>query len=67
MSVPCDGLLVSGTGVTCDESAMTGESDELKKDTPEGCMIRKAEFEADSKEDDRGHHSVPTPLLLSGT
>lgn len=30
MSIPCDAILVKGTGVTTDESAMTGESIELK-------------------------------------
>lgn len=30
MSIPCDSILVQGTGVTTDESAMTGESIELK-------------------------------------
>jgi magnesium-transporting ATPase (P-type) len=35
MSIPCDAVLVQGTGVTTDESAMTGESVELKKETIE--------------------------------
>jgi P-type E1-E2 ATPase len=30
MNIPCDSILVSGTGVQTDESAMTGESIELK-------------------------------------
>lgn len=29
--VPTDGILVSGSGVTCNESALTGESDDKKK------------------------------------
>mmetsp|Transcript_41844 Transcript_41844/g.48346 ORF Transcript_41844/g.48346 Transcript_41844/m.48346 type:complete len:138 (+) Transcript_41844:298-711(+) len=35
MNIPCDAILVQGTGVTTDESAMTGESIELKKETLE--------------------------------
>lgn len=35
MSIPCDAVVVRGTGVTTDESAMTGESIELKKETLE--------------------------------
>jgi len=43
--VPADGLLLSGSGVVCDESAMTGESDPLEKhalDKPfmkSGCTV----------------------------
>ena len=33
MSIPADAILIRGTGVTTDESAMTGESIELKKET----------------------------------
>ena len=29
--LPADGLLVRGADVACDESALTGESDEVKK------------------------------------
>lgn len=49
---------------------MTGESIELKKDTPELTLIRKEEHEADEKpgaESERDSHTIPSPLLLSGT
>ena len=41
-----------------DESAMTGESDELKKETQNHCLSRKEEFEMDNKEllDKIAHH-----------
>jgi Ca2+ transporting ATPase len=32
MAIPCDAILIRGSGVTTDESAMTGESIELKKE-----------------------------------
>lgn len=32
MNIPVDGILLNGSGVTVSEAAMTGESDELKKD-----------------------------------
>lgn len=35
MAIPCDAVLVRGSGVTTDESAMTGESIELKKESLE--------------------------------
>jgi magnesium-transporting ATPase (P-type) len=71
MSIPCDAILIHpSSGVTSDESAMTGESIELKKDTPELTLIRKEEHEADEKpgaESERDSHTIPSPLLLSGT
>ena len=50
MQIPCDAILVQGTSVAVDESAMTGESDELKKETLLHCLSRKEEFEMDNKE-----------------
>lgn len=33
MKIPVDGLVLSATQLTCDEAAMTGESDEMRKDS----------------------------------
>ena len=33
--IPCDGVLVAGHNIRCDESGATGESDAIKKVTPE--------------------------------
>lgn len=70
MAIPVDAILLRGSGVTCDESAMTGESVELKKDTLKGCLEKKDEFEADAGaklESEKDPHAVPSPILLSGT
>ncbi len=40
MNVPVDGVIIRCSGVSVDESAMTGESDELKKDSLEICSHR---------------------------
>lgn len=32
MEIPADGILVSGADITTDESAMTGETNPIKKD-----------------------------------
>ena len=40
MNVPVDGIIIKSSGVMSNESAMTGESDELKKDTFENCKMR---------------------------
>lgn len=66
MDIPVDGVILEASGVLSDESALTGESDHLIKETIEKCLMKKAEHEAqDTKE--FGPHSVPSPVLLSGT
>ena len=47
MNVPVDGVIVHSSGVACNESAMTGESDELKKDSVENCKLRQEEKDAE--------------------
>ena len=36
--IPCDGVLVAGHNVRCDESGATGESDAIKKVTPDEAL-----------------------------
>ena len=36
--VPCDGVLVTGHNIRCDESGATGESDAIKKVTPQEAL-----------------------------
>ena len=71
MSIPCDAILVQGTGVTTDESAMTGESIELRKETLDQCEIRLEERLEEEKfhgnEENRTSHDLPSTVLLSGT
>jgi P-type E1-E2 ATPase len=47
MNIPVDGVLVKSSGVTCNESAMTGEPDELKKETLEVCHLKREEKETE--------------------
>ena len=54
-----DCLLVEGNGIKMDESALTGESDAMKKEPYQRCM----EIKSASK----GKDKVPSPLILSGT
>jgi magnesium-transporting ATPase (P-type) len=72
MAIPCDAILVRGSGVTTDESAMTGESIELRKESLEMCEQRleeKVEEEKFSKggAEARTNHDLPSPIMLSGT
>lgn len=67
MNIPCDAILLRGSGVQTDESAMTGESIELKKGNLEMCMYRLEEFNESEDGGERGPHELPSPVLLSGT
>jgi magnesium-transporting ATPase (P-type) len=70
MNIPVDGIVLKCSGVQCNEAAMTGESDELKKDTMEQCKQRQEEKDAEYaylKSDARNPHDLPSPILLSGT
>jgi magnesium-transporting ATPase (P-type) len=70
MNVPIDGVIVHASGVQANESAMTGESDELKKESLENCKLRQEEKDAEyeyHKEPKRNSHDLPSPVLLSGT
>ena len=49
---------------------MTGESDELKKETIENCKLRREEKDQEynyQKNPQKNPHDVPSPLMLSGT
>lgn len=70
MSIPVDGILIKGSGVACDEAAMTGESDEMTKDILKNCLMKHQEHleeEAQFQKMERTAHSIPSPILLSGT
>lgn len=67
MNIPVDGILVFGAQIMSDESAMTGESDHLPKETLETCIAKQGEVEAEAGKGHRGHHDVPSPVILSGT
>ena len=54
--VAADLILVDGNGIKMDESALTGESDAMKKESYQKCMELK----------NKGG-KVPSPIILSGT
>lgn len=71
MNIPVDGLLLQSSQLLCDESAMTGESDEIKKEIVSRCMRYRAEKEKDANKTTVGKisakHDLPSPILMSGT
>ena len=56
--LPADLILVEGNGIQIDESALTGESNALKKETYEKCQ---------EIIDHKKMSKIPSPLMLSGT
>jgi magnesium-transporting ATPase (P-type) len=71
MAIPVDGLVLQATQLMADEAAMTGESDEMKKEIFHSCQQRMEEkrVENKGKEVDKmsASHELPSPILLSGT
>ena len=57
--MPADILLIEGNGIKMDESALTGESDAMKKEKLEKCIELLNKGEEGNK--------LPSPLILSGT
>lgn len=69
MLIPVDGIVISCNELTTNEAAMTGESDNRHKETFEDCrarMLEKGEVDI-SKIDKTESHSLPSPIMLSGT
>jgi magnesium-transporting ATPase (P-type) len=67
MDIPVDGIVISGTGVLTSEAALTGESDDLKKEPLDICLLKKAEKMAELGNKIPDPHDVPSPVFLSGT
>ena len=56
--LPSDIILIEGNGIKMDESSLTGESDTLRKEPYEKCILMK---------DENNTSKIPSPLMLSGT
>lgn len=70
MNIPVDGVIIKASGVTNNESAITGESMELKKEALEICKVREEEKEEEyllQKYFVRRNHDIPSPIMVSGT
>lgn len=47
MNIPVDGVIIKGIGVLMNESAMTGEPDEMKKEDLNVCKMRQEDKDAE--------------------
>ena len=53
--------------MTADESAMTGESDPVKKNILSACLDKRNQMKEEGESNTAEKHDVPSPLLMSGT
>lgn len=69
MGIPVDGVVMNATQLSLDEAAMTGESDEMKKEILSTCKQRMEEKKNDGTKITGmlASHELPSPILLSGT
>lgn len=68
MDVPADGLVIEAAEIMADESALTGETEPVHKNTLSECVKKRDELLADMVNIEKaGNHAVPTPILLSGS
>ena len=66
-TIPADAILIEGKDIEMDESAVTGESDTMKKVNYNECLKKIEYIKKNHPEDLKKHTAVPSPVLLSGT
>ncbi len=68
MDIPVDGILIQSSEVFTDESAMTGETEPVRKDDYKMCLARIAESSGTGKKhSDMGQHDLPSCVIMGGT
>lgn len=67
MEVPSDGILIIGAEITADESAMTGETMPIRKETLIKCVSQRNTIVQEGGKNSAGAHDVASPVLLSGS
>lgn len=67
MEIPADGLLYEASELTCDESAMTGETNPIKKKILMHCIEERNKIVYQGGKNKSQTHDVSSPILLSGT
>ena len=67
--IPADGIILSANDIKVDESALTGESDLMEKDSIEKCLYVSDKVSSIGGElnSHKKHHLVPSPVVISGS
>jgi P-type E1-E2 ATPase len=71
MAIPVDGICLQAVQLMADEAAMTGESDEVKKEPLAKCLSYQREKEMDTTKTTTVKitraHDLPSPIMMSGS
>jgi len=71
MAIPVDGICLQAVQLMADEAAMTGESDEVKKEPYAKCLSIQREKEMDVNKTTTVKmsraHDLPSPIMMSGS
>lgn len=67
MEIPADGYVLEAAELSTDESAMTGETDPIRKTTIPLCIAKRDEIIKEGSKNTAGRHEVPSCVILSGT
>ena len=67
--VPVDGICVKSNQMLTNEAAMTGESDERRKEPLAVCMSLREDAlkDLEARKAAKDSHELPSPIILSGT
>lgn len=66
--IPSDGVILNAISMKIDESALTGESDTIDKDSIKNCQeMRNAYKEKNPASDGKDHHRIPSAVIISGS
>lgn len=67
MQIPADGIVIHAADLTTDESAMTGETDPVKKNVLPVCIQERNKIIAENSKNTAEKHDVSSPVIMSGT
>ena len=67
MEIPADGFVLESSELLSDESAMTGESNAIKKMSYEECLKKRNEIFQLGIQNKSDSHEVPSCIVMSGT
>ena len=65
-STPADGILINGDGVKCDESSVTGESDQIPKTMGHQAMVKMELISANESPKTTATEEID-PFIISGS